>query len=622
VSAPANPSARPENVPIWEQRFRAPSMAFPVWARDAPERLAVSTSESGSWQLYAWDRAAGVRRRMTNNPIGVFAGYDEAAGFPTPDGTSLVWFEDTTGDEVGRWLVAPFDAAADGDMAPRPLLDGVPDAWSEGIDVGGQAIVACTSGDDGFAVWVSLGGAPAKRVHHHAQAISLGGLSRDERLFAIEHAEHGDAIHPALRVLETETGKPVADLWDGEALGLHIGEWSPVGGDQRVAIVHERGDVLRPAIWDPVAGERTDLELELPGDVTVMDWWPDASALLLLHQSNGRSELFRFSIATGELARVEHPTGTIDGAAVRPDGTVWFLHTSGHKAPSLRAAAGGDELLALEGPATPGGRPYQSWSFRNPSGDEIRGFYITPDGEPPFPIIMDVHGGPTWEYADEFRPAAQAWVDHGFAVAMVNYRGSTGRGRTFRDRLIGDPGFPETEDVVAGLDDLVARGIADPERAVVAGNSWGGYITLLSAGLHPDRFALGLAGVPVADYPVAFRDEAETLRAMDRSLFGGTPAERPDLYEERSPLTYILDVRAPLLILAGSNDPRCPIQQILNYCDRLRELGKPFELYRYDAGHGSLVIAEQVAQTRARLAFALERLDGAGSVDDAREQPA
>src|SRR5262249_52001479 len=155
---------------------------------------------------------------------------------------------------------------------------------------------------------------------------------------------------------------------------------------------------------------------------------------------------------------------------------------------------------------------------------------------------------PTWEYADEFRPAAQAWVDHGFAVAMVNYRGSTGRGRTFRDRLIGDPGFPETEDVVAGLDDLVARGIADPERAVIAGNSWGGYITLLSAGLHPDRFALGLAGVPVADYPVAFRDEAETLRAMDRSLFGGTPAERPDLYEERSPLTYILDVRAPLLI--------------------------------------------------------------------------
>ena len=614
-------AAWPDDVPMWERRFLAPSLAFPVWARDEPDRLALSTSESGSWQVYAWDRATGDRRRVTDNPIGVFGGYDESAGFPTPDGSAMVWFEDTTGDEVGRWLTAPFDGA-DGDAAPRPLVDGLPDAWSEGIDVGSRAIVAGTSGDDGFDVWVSLDGVAAALVHHHAQAVSIGGLSRDERLFAIEHAEHGDAIHPALRVLETETGNAVADLWDGEGFGLHTACWSPVEGDQRVAIVHERGDVLRPAIWDPEAGERTDLELHLPGDVTVMDWWPDASALLLLHQSNGRSELFRFTVATGELARVEHPPGTVDGAAVRPDGTVWLLHTSGHEGPSLRTAGGSPELLALDGPAAPTSRPYQAWSFRNPGGDEIRGFYVTPEGEPPFPTIMDVHGGPTWEYADEFRPAAQAWVDHGFAVAMVNYRGSTGRGRTFRDRLIGDPGFPEMEDVVAGLDDLVARGIADPERAIVAGNSWGGYITLLSAGLHADRFALGLAGVPVADYPNAYRDEAESLRAMDRSLFGGSPAERPELYEERSPLTYIHDVRAPLLILAGSNDPRCPIRQILNYCDRLQELGKPFELYRYDAGHGSLVIAEQVAQMRVRLAFALEQVEAAGRVEGARGRPA
>jgi len=103
---------------------------------------------------------------------------------------------------------------------------------------------------------------------------------------------------------------------------------------------------------------------------------------------------------------------------------------------------------------------------------------------------------------------------------------------------------------------------------------------------------------------------------MDRTLFGGTPAERPDLYRERSPLTYVRDVRAPLLILAGSNDPRCPIRQILNYCERLGELGKPFELYRYDAGHGSLVIAEQVRQMRARLDFTREHIEAR------REQPA
>jgi len=614
VSESVNPAVWPDDVPTWERRFLAPTLSFPVWARDAPDRLAVSTSESGAWQVYAWDLATGERRRVTDNPIGVFAGYDEAAGFPTPDGSALVWFEDTTGDEVGSWQTAPFHDESGG--APRTLVDGVPEAWSEGIAVGSHAIVVGTSGDDGFDVWVSVDGAPAIRRHHHPQAVSVGGLSRDERLFAIEHAEHGDAIHPALRVLETDTGRTVADLWDGDGLGLHVAAWSPVAGDQRIAVVHERGDVLRPAVWDPVTGERTDIELDLPGDVTALDWWPDASALLLLHQWNGRSELWRFEPASAGLEHVEHRAGTIEGAAVRPDGTVWYGHASGHEPPTLREAGTDDELLALDGPAAPAGRAYQAWAFRTSRGDELRGFYVTPEGEPPFPTVMDVHGGPTWEYADEYRPSVQAWIDHGFAVAMVNYRGSTGRGRAFRDTLIGDPGFPETEDIAAGLDDLVARGVADPERAVVAGNSWGGYITLMSVGLHPDRYALGLAGVPVADYPVAYEDEAETLRAMDRTLFGGTPAERPDLYRERSPLTYIRDVRAPLLILAGSNDPRCPIRQIINYCDRLRELGKPFELYRYDAGHGALVIGEQVRQMRARLEFTLERVAGR------REQPA
>jgi acetyl esterase/lipase len=619
VSGSANPAAWSDDVPIWERRFLAPSLSLPVWARDAPDRLGISSSESGAWQVYAWDRATGTRRRVTDNPIGVFAGYDEAAGFPTPDGSAMVWFEDTTGDEVGRWLTVPFHDSDDdtgGGTAPRTFIEGVPEAWSEGIAVGSRTVVVGTSGDDGFDVWVSLNGADATHVHHHAQAVSIGGLSRDERLFAIEHAEHGDAIHPALRVLEAETGRPVADLWDGEGFGLHTAGWSPVEGDQRIAVVHERSDVLRPAIWNPVTGERTDVELDLPGDVSVLDWWPDASALLLRHQSKGRSELWRYEPGSGRLARVDHRAGMIDGAAVRPDGMVWYLHVSGHEAPSLRAAGSDDILLAPDGPPAPGGRPYTEWAFRTARGDELRGFYVTPEGRGPFPTIMDVHGGPTWEYADEYRPSVQAWIDHGFAVAMVNYRGSTGRGRAFRDALIGDPGFPETADVLAGLDDLIARGIADPERAVVAGNSWGGYITLLSVGLHADRYVLGLAGVPVADYVAAYEDEAETLRAMDRTLFGGTPDERPELYRERSPLTYIRDVRAPLLILAGSNDPRCPIRQILNYCERLRELGKPFELYRYEAGHGALVMAEQVRQMRARLEFTLERIEGR------REQPA
>jgi dipeptidyl aminopeptidase/acylaminoacyl peptidase len=100
----------------------------------------------------------------------------------------------------------------------------------------------------------------------------------------------------------------------------------------------------------------------------------------------------------------------------------------------------------------------------------------------------------------------------------------------------------------------------------------------------------------------------EGLRAFDRSLFGGTPEEVPSRYQQSSPITYVDAVRAPVLILAGANDPRCPIRQIENYIVRLAARSAPYEVYRFDAGHGSLVIEERIRQVAAELGFARRHL--------------
>src|SRR5205823_10483105 len=134
----------------------------------------------------------------------------------------------------------------------------------------------------------------------------------------------------------------------------------------------------------------------------------------------------------------------------------------------------------------------------------------------------------------------------------------TGYGSAWRDALEARVGHVEIADVAAVADHLVATGVADPARLVLAGASWGGYLTLLGLGVQPQRWAVGLAGVPVADYVAAYEDEMEGLKAFDRSLFGGSPTEVPDKYADSSPLTYVERVGAPLLILAGENDPRCP----------------------------------------------------------------
>ena len=180
---------------------------------------------------------------------------------------------------------------------------------------------------------------------------------------------------------------------------------------------------------------------------------------------------------------------------------------------------------------------------------------------------------------------------------------STGYGTLWRDGLIGRPGLTELEDVAAVHDWAVHSGLSDPDGCVISGASWGGYLTLLGLGTQPQRWALGLAVVPVADYVTAYLDEMDSLKALDRGLFGGAPDEAPEVYEECSPLTYVDRVRAPVLVMAGENDARCPIRQIENYLARLAGRGAPHDVYRFEAGHGSLVVEEQIRQVAAQLDF-------------------
>jgi dienelactone hydrolase len=595
-------------MPRWERRFRAATRTFPHWSRTAPDRCVYLSDEEGSFQVYAWDRATGEHRRLSDEPVGV----DTAT--VSADGSEAVWFSDPTGDESGRWVAVAFD-----DDERRDVFPGAPVGWPEGIVVGRELALGVIADRDGFAVYVSDRGGPAKEIHRDVDQLSFSatdfhvegtdrvGLSADETLACIEIAQDGDNIHHALRVLDPRTGAVVGELADGPGFGLGAYAWSRVPGDRRLLIGHEREDLTRPAIWDPVSGERTGLPVDLPGEAVPVDWWPDASAVLLCHLFRGRDRLYRYELATGVLTEILHPPGEILGAAVRPDGEVWLRVASGHRASAV-LNDGGEEVLATPDLGDRNGRPYREWLFRNPAGDTIHGWLVTPDGDGPFPTYLKVHGGPNWLYLDTWWPDVQMLVDHGFAVAMVNYRGSIGYGRTFRDHIIGNIGFPEVEDVVAGLDDLIARGVTDPGRAVIGGWSWGGYITLLALGTHPDRFAAGVAGVPVGDYMGSYDDSAPALQAYDRTLVGGVVHDVPEFVRERSPITYVDRVAAPALVLVGEHDSRCVPAQVHAYVDALRAAGGDVELYSYEQGHSSYVVDEEVREWRTVLEFLLRRI--------------
>jgi dipeptidyl aminopeptidase/acylaminoacyl peptidase len=590
------------DLPAWKRRYLAPRVHGFTWAQGRPDRLGVVSTESGSWQAWAWDLAAGGRRQVSDDGVGA----EEV--HLLPDGSGVVWWLDPLGDERGRWLVTPFEG---GD--PRPLLPDVPDGWATGISLEGDVVAIGLSTDDDYRVYVSAAGEPARELYRHARPAGVGreypagsgGLSADGELVCIRHAERGDIERTALRVLDVRTGATVGDELD-EGRPLTASGWSPVPGDRRLVVSQETTGIERPGIWDLEAGTRVAVALpELPGPVTWCDWWPDATALLLHHDWAGRQQLLRADLASGEVTTLLDEPGTVAGAAVRPDGEVWFRHDRSTGPPVIRDLEG-REVLGLGTEPAPAGRPYVPIAFENPDGEEIHAFVLTPEGDPPFPAVVHVHGGPNWHDRDEFEPEVQAFADAGYAVLMVNYRGSTGRDTAFRERLRGDIGFPESADILAGLDHVVAQGLVDPGRVAIEGWSWGGYLTLLNAGLHPERWRAAIGGIPVGDYVAAHYECAPPLRAWDLATLGGGPMELPDLFRERNPMTYVDAVTAPVLLIAGEHDSRCPLGQVMVYAHALAARRHPVEVHLYAAGHHANDVAEQITHMELTLAF-LER---------------
>ena len=140
---------------------------------------------------------------------------------------------------------------------------------------------------------------------------------------------------------------------------------------------------------------------------------------------------------------------------------------------------------------------------------------------------------------------AQAWLDHGFAFLSINYRGSPTFGRKFYEQIWGALGHWEVEDMVAARGWLVENEIATPGRILLTGSSYGGYLTLLALGKHPDLWAGGMAGIAIGDWAIQYEDAAADLRGFTAAFLGGRPDEKPEQYARSSPITYAENVALP-----------------------------------------------------------------------------
>jgi dipeptidyl aminopeptidase/acylaminoacyl peptidase len=208
--------------------------------------------------------------------------------------------------------------------------------------------------------------------------------------------------------------------------------------------------------------------------------------------------------------------------------------------------------------------------------------------------IVYIHGGPTAQTMNLFNRFVQYAANQGYMVLAPNYRGSTGYGKEFQQANLFDMGGGDLQDVLAGVDWIKQTGHLDPKKIAVMGGSYGGYLSMMSVTKAPEVWAAGVPIVPFVNWATEIENEDPVLQQSDLATMGD-PVKNKALYDERSPINYIDQIKAPLLLLAGGHDPRCPKSETQQVVDAIKKRGGTIDYKIYEnEGHGFARVENQI----------------------------
>jgi dipeptidyl aminopeptidase/acylaminoacyl peptidase len=369
-------------------------------------------------------------------------------------------------------------------------------------------------------------------------------------------------------------------------------------------------------------GETIDVVCPLEAEFGLPQWqfgmstggFLSADEMLVCYSQNGSWSLARLCTRTGELQKIrcEH---TQVSAVHANGGRAVMLASSPNELPGIWLYDSGNrdlERLASSGSLKTEPEDIsigQPIGYPVADGTEVHAFfyppasarYCLPDNELP-PLIVMSHGGPTAATSNAYSIKVQFWTSRGFAVLDVNYRGSTGYGRDYRQMLNGQWGVADVEDCVAGAKFLVAQNKVDANRLAIRGSSAGGYTTLCALTFH-QAFKAGASLYGIGDLETLARDTHKfESRYLDR-LVGPYPQEQ-DLYRQRSPIHFIDQLNCPVIFLQGLQDKVVPPEQAESMVEALKRKGLMVEYVTFATEQHGFRSSESIQRAyREELAF-------------------
>jgi len=586
---------------------------YPVWAPDSKHLLFLSDREEEKNQLWLIDTDGGEARKLTN----MLHGVSEAA-----------WSSD------GQWIAFTASAApTDEDdvlMGRKTLNADEKKKREEEERIRLRTITTIRYRLDGrglFDTFSHLFVMPAPTTDESStdpaaiRPLTSGDFDHtqpswapDSREIGVlcnrEESRHHSHVLVDLWAIHRETGE--ARRLTDNTLEITSYSWSPDGRqailvgakDQmthgrslpRLHLVSREGgniEVLTADVDNP-ATIAASAAFSGSGGPYHPQWGRDGQYVYFILTEHGRVNVYRLDMAQRAVTPLADDEGVTNFLALLPDEQhlllarehdlhlceLYLLDATGVEEP-VRLTHLYDRQLAEFAWSEP-----ERIRYQGSNGDEIEGWLMRPVGAREgvrYPLMVHIHGGPHWAFGPAMDLILQYLATQGFALFYCNPHGSTGSGEAFMRAVLGDWGGQDFQDIMRGVDECIARGVADPERMVVTGYSYGGYMTMFTIG-QTERFkaAVPMAGVSNLASFVGTSDIGFWQVAQAK----GYPwdPEREAYYRERSPITHAARVTTPTLFLHPENDLRCPIEQSEQFYMRLKMMGKiPVEFVRAPA---------------------------------------
>ncbi len=336
---------------------------------------------------------------------------------------------------------------------------------------------------------------------------------------------------------------------------------------------------------------------------------PDGKLVTWTANVDGNTDVFTHNLVTGKTAALPLPKGVngLGGAesSFTRDGSKLLYYHNGPNAPndawvySVATAKSHQVTHALVA-GVRSEQMVEPFLVHYPSKDgkwTISAFVYMPYNLPRqaiSPAIVYVHGGPTSQTVNSFNRIVQYQVNQGYIVIAPNYRGSTGYGKEFQQANLFDMGGGDLQDVLAAADWIKQTGYVDPKKLILMGGSYGGYMTMMGVTKAPEVWAAGVPIVPFVNWFTEIQNEDPVLQQSDLATMGD-PEKNKALFEDRSPINFIDQVKAPLLLLAGGHDPRCPKTETEQVVEAIKKKGGTVDYKIYDnEGHGFSKVENQI----------------------------